>query len=67
MVTAVLDYSVYGDAKTVPIRLLADQPPVKPGDTIVVVGDGISERRAHVDTVTADGRTAEVTFIDSLN
>jgi hypothetical protein len=65
MVTLTVDYSHFGDSKTVVLPLQAGlRSAVHVGDTVTVEGDGVRDRLAAVESLSEDCREVHVRFLD---
>jgi hypothetical protein len=63
----VVDYSIWGFATQITVGLVGSQRDrVREGDSVIAIGDGVQERVAKVLSLSDDGATAVIRFLDPL-
>lgn len=66
MITVTIDYSQFGKSRVVTVPLMADErSTLSVGTLVIVEGDGVHNRTAEVEQLSADGREARLRFCDA--
>ncbi len=66
MITVTIDYSQFGKSRVVTVPLLAEErSELRAGSFVIVEGDGVCNRTAEVEQISADGREARLRFCDA--